>query len=335
MLLLAASVFAQAPPPKSLLGKVAAFHPTSAEFEIKPDKGDSVAVKVGAETIVKRIAPGQTDLSKAETISATDVAIGDRVLVTFGAPDPVEARRIVVIPATDIAKKEAADRADWQKRGAAGVVTAVNGNDIGVELRSLAGATRFTVTVGPKTSFKRYAPDSIRFADAKNSGLAEISVGDQLRARGEKSPDGTKVAAEDIVFGTFLSRAGTITAVNAEAREITIRDLASNKPVVVKFIPESRVKRMPVTGAPDAPKGNDIAQLLDSLPPIKIEDLKRGDVAVVSALKGPRADQITAVTFLANAEALVQLAMKARGAGANGPAPSLAGLAGSISNVSP
>ena len=333
-LLLAASVFAQAPPAKSLLGTVSAFRPNSAEFEVKPDTGDTIAVKVSSDTILKRIAPGQTDLAKAESINATDVSIGDRVLVTFGAPDPAEARRIVVIPATDIAKKEAADRADWQKRGAAGVVTAVSGNDISVELRSLAGAMKFTVTAGPKTSFKRYAPDSIRFADAKNSSFAEIGVGDQLRARGEKSQDGTKIAAEDIVFGTFLSKAGTVTAINAAAHEITIKDLANNKPLVVKFIPESRVKRMPEAAAPGAPKGNDIVQLLDSLPPIKIEDLKPGDVAVVSAMKGARADQVTAVTFLANAEALVQLAMKARGAGANGPAPSLAGLASSISNVS-
>jgi len=333
LLLVAATALAQAP--KSLLGTIAAFRPSTAEFEVKPDAGDSVAVKVSSDTILKRIAPGQTDLAKAEPIKATDVSIGDRVLVTFGAPDPAEARRIVVIPATDIAKKEAADRADWKSRGVTGVVTGIFGNDVTAELRSLAGATKFTITAGPKTSFKRYAPDSIRFADAKTSSLAEVSPGDQIRARGDKNQDGTKIAAEEVVFGTFLSKAGAVTAINAAAHEITLKDLATNKPLVVTFIAESSVKRMPDAGAPGAPKGNDIAQLLDSLPPIKIEDLKPGDVAVVSAMKGAKADQITAVTFLANAEALVQLAMKARGAGANGPSPSLAGLASSISNVGP
>ena len=347
-LFFAASLVAQAPTPKSLLGTVSAFRPSSAEFEVKPDVGDTVAVKVSSDTLLKRVAPGQTDLSKAESISATDVAIGDRVLVTFGAPDPAEARRIIVIPASDIAKRDAADRLDWQRRSATGVVTAIAGNDVSVELRSLGGATKFTITVGPKTTFKRYAPDSIRFVDAKNSSLAELSAGDQIRARGEKSSDGTKIAADDVVFGTFLSKAGTITAVNPVSHEITLKDLASNKPLLVKFIGESKVRRMPdaaamppggrgpaAEGRAGASRSVDIAQMLDSLPPIKFEDLKPGEVAVVSAIHGAKSDQITAITFLANAEALVQLAMAARGAGASGPAPSLAGLASSISSVAP
>src|SRR5689334_11472259 len=103
--------------PKSILGTVSAFHPGSAEFEIKPDTGDPLAVKISSATIAKRVAAGQTDLSKAESINVSDIAIGDRVLVTFGAPDPAEARRLIVIPASDLAKRDAADRADWQKRG--------------------------------------------------------------------------------------------------------------------------------------------------------------------------------------------------------------------------
>jgi hypothetical protein len=87
--------------------------------------------------------------------------------------------------------------------------------------------------------------------------------------------------------------------------------------------------------AAGAQRGPDIAQMLELLPPVKFEDLKTGEVVVVSAIQGAKPDQITAITFLANAETLVQLAMAARGAGATGPAPSLAGLAGSISNVGP
>src|SRR5207248_4126747 len=84
---------------------------------------------------------------------------------------------------------------------------------------------------------------------AKNSGLTEITVGDQLRARGQKNSDGTRVDAEDVVFGTFLSRAGTITAVNPGTREITLKDLANNKPVTVKFLADSQIKRMPEMAA--------------------------------------------------------------------------------------
>lgn len=333
----AVGMAAQSSAPKSLLGTISALRPDSAELDVKTDAGAVVPVKTTSSTIVRKIGAGQTDLSKAESLNVTAIAIGDRVLVTFGAPDPAEARRIVVIPAADILKKAAADRADWQQRGAAGVVTAITGNDVSVELRSLSGVTKFTVTVGPKTTFKRYAPDSVRFADAKDSSLAAVSAGDQIRARGQKTPDGAKIEAEDIVFGTFLSKAGTITAVNPSTHEITLKDLATNKPLVVNFVAESRVRRMPDVATVQAMlKGRgDMAQTIDSLPSVPLEDLKPGEVAVVSAIKGSKPDGITAMTFLANAETLVQLAMAARGAGASGPAPSLAGLASSISSVAP
>ena len=72
----------------------------------------------------------------------------------------------------------------------------------------------------------------MKFAEARSSKLAEIGVGDQVRARGVKSEDGLKVTAEDVVFGTFVTKAGTITAVNAETSEITVKDLANNKPLI-------------------------------------------------------------------------------------------------------
>ena len=46
-----------------------------------------------------------------------------------------------------------------------------------------------------------------------------------------------------------------------------------------------------------------------------------------------RYETVTAVTMLANAEMLVQMAMAARGA--TGPAPTLAGLAANIGGVGP
>jgi hypothetical protein len=344
--LFAISLFAQTAA-RSVLGTVSAVRASAAEIEVKPESGDAVVIKAGPSTATKKVAPGQTDLSKAENITLADVSAGDRVLVSLGSAG--EALRIVVIPATDLAKRDAADRLDWQRRGVAGVVTGINGSEVTVELRSLGPPTKYTVTADQKSTFKRYSSDSVRFADAKNSSLAELSVGDQIRARGVKSADGLKVGAEEIVFGTFLSRAGTIMSVNPGSHELTIKDLSNNKPLTVKFTSDSQVKRMPdmaslqgaaLQGAAGAGRGGpgrgpDIPQLLEGLPRISFDDLKKGEVAVVSAIRGATTDQVTAITFLANAETLVQLAMAARGAGATGPAPSLAGLASTISNVGP
>ena len=48
---------------------------------IKPDSGDARQVQVPLSAVLKRIAPGQKDLSTAETLQLSDLATGDRVLV--------------------------------------------------------------------------------------------------------------------------------------------------------------------------------------------------------------------------------------------------------------
>ena len=149
------------------------------------------------------------------------------------------------MPATDIVKKNQADRLEWTRRGVSGIVASKSGNEVTLKIRTLTGESQAVVTVTQKTAFKRYAPDSVKFADARNSNLGEIGVGDQVRARGVKSEDGLKVTAEDVVFGTFVTKAGTITAVNAETREITIKDLANNKPLAIRFTADSQIKKMP------------------------------------------------------------------------------------------
>lgn len=385
-LLFAAVMFAQTPANNAVIGAVTATRADASEMDVKQDNGASVVVRFNAATAAQRVAPGQTDLSKAESIKVADVAPGDRVLVTLDPAAGGAARRIVVMASSDIAKRNAEDRLDWTRRGVAGVVTAINGNEISLEQKTLSGTAKFTVKAGDKTSFKRYAPDSVKFADAKISKLAEVSVGDQLRARGQKSTDGLNVEAGEVIFGTFLSKAGTITAINSETKEVTVRDLVDKKAtLVIRFTADSQIKRMPEAagmagllaagrgGAPangnagaTAPSGTqrpaapasgpagrsatplaspaaagagrggpDVAQMLESLPAAKFEELKNGDTVVVSATSGARPGQLTAITFLANAEALVQLAVAARGGASNGPAPSLAGLASSISSIGP
>src|SRR5881409_992753 len=113
-------------------------------------------------------------------------------------PDPVEARRIVVMSSSDIAKRSEADRLDWIRGGVMGIVAARKSGEITLRMRSMQGERIATVTVSDATRYRRYAPDSVKFADARSSSVAEISVGDQLRARGQKSEDGLKVTAEEV-----------------------------------------------------------------------------------------------------------------------------------------
>jgi hypothetical protein len=333
---------AQTQPARSFVGTVAGLRPATAEVEVNPDSGEPVVAKFTADTIAQRIAPGEKDLKKAEAIQVTDVAAGDRVLLTL-EPSTSVVRRIVVMSASDIAKRNEAERADWQKRGVAGIVSAKSGNRITVKTRTFTGEVEAVVTVDDRTRFKRYAPDSVKFSDAKPSKLAEVSVGDQLRARGEKSEDGLKVSAEEIVFGTFLIKAGTISAVNAESQALTIKELDSKQSLTVVLTADSQLKRMPSFpgmmgeagrggmppmpgrggnpagmgrggGMNGPPGGFDINQMLERMPAVKLEDLKPGSTVVVSSTKGARKDQLTAIMLLSDADMLIQMASMMAGA---------------------
>jgi hypothetical protein len=335
---------AQTAPVKSIVGTVSAFKAETAEIEIRPDTGAAVAFKVTADTMAQRVAPGVTDLKKAESIKVTDVALGDRVLAT-AEPGTSNLRRIVVMAATDIARRNEADKLDWTKRGVSGVVASKSGNDITLKIRTMGGESQAVVTVTDKTAFKRYAPDSVKFADARNSQLSEVAVGDQVRARGQKSEDGLKVTADDVVFGTFVTKAGAITAINPETREVTVKDLANNKPLTIRFTADSQMKRMPdfagmmgggtgrggvpAGGAPPAGaarggmpaggmRGMDINAMLERMPQAKLEDLKPGEMIVVSSTKGAKNDQVTAIMMLANADFLLQMVAAQSGGGRSG-----------------
>jgi hypothetical protein len=347
-LLMVAACAAQAQPAKSFVGTVAGLRPESAEVVIRPDTGDPVVARFTPDTIAQKIAPGEKDLKNAQSIQVSEVAAGDRVLVTL-EPGTPNVRRIVVMSAGDIARHNEADRLDWQKRGVAGIVSAKAGNRITVKTRTPTGEAEAVVIADEKTSFKRYAPDSVKFGEAKPSKAAEVSVGDQLRARGEKSEDGLKVTAQEVVFGTFLLKAGSITAVNPESKELTVRELGSNTRLTVVLTVDSQIRQMlgfpagmpggggrggmpPIggrstnpgagnrgglTGGP--PGGNlDINQMVESMPVVKLEDLKPGDTVVISSTKGAKSDQLTAIMVLSNADMLIQMASMMSGANRGG-----------------
>jgi hypothetical protein len=312
-------------PANPISGTVTEFKPAALEIGIKPDSGETVFVKVGPETEVVQVPPGERDLSKGKAAGLTSLGRGDRVLVSF-VTGLAEARRIVWITATDIATRNQAERLDWQTRGISGIVRGVHGGEISLEIRTPLGAHTATVTVTGATRIRRYAPDSVKFADAVASSTAEVAAGDQLQARGQKSQDGSGVTAEDIVFGTFLTRLGPITAVNRDANEIQIQDLATKQPLTIRIAVDSRLKKMPdmramLTGKPPKGQGDsqgdgqgqdpahfDLQQTLERLPTAAIDDLKVGGGVIVTSTRGVNDGQVTAIMLLANADFFVRMA---------------------------
>lgn len=323
-LVFAASLLAaQTAPSKSVIGTVTGFKVNAhvTEILVKPDDGGASAIEFSPDTEVVRVAPGEQDLSKAEPARITDVLAGDRILASF-VEGMTPARRVVLMSATDIAKRNEANRLDWQKRGISGIVESKDGKNVIVK----QGAEAMTIVTNDRTTIRRYAPDSVGFSDAQFSNVDAITPGDQVQARGEKSADGLTLTAQEIVFGTFLTTAGEIKEVDAGTNRVTIENLATKQPMTVRLTAETRMRNMPDmqeimshmhqggggAGAehqPPAfqPGGRGMAQMIDMLPPAKIADLKPGETVVVTSTKGSMPDEITAIMFLANADFVAQM----------------------------
>jgi hypothetical protein len=94
------------------------------------------------------------------------------------------------------------------------------------------------------TSFLRYSPNSVKFADSQKGTIDQIKTGDQLRARGSRSADGKEITAEEVISGTFRNIAGTITSIDAANNSITVKDILAKKSVVIKFNPDSQMRKL-------------------------------------------------------------------------------------------
>jgi hypothetical protein len=356
LLSLGFSVPGQTPGVVSVIGEVKAIDNTSNQMVVRADNGVLFTVTLSDKTQYLRVAPGETSLAKATKIGLADVGSGDRVLARGrGAADQktVPALQVVVMSKADLAKKQEQERAEWRRRGVSGIVASLNAStqEITVSSRTLAGAPQAVIIpVTEKVMMRRYPPDTIpKYSDAKPSKFEEVKVGDQLRALGDKTADGTHLTAEEVVFGTFKIAGGTVTAIDATTNQIKINDLQTKKPLTIILKPESVLRRFPEGGmfgggggpgagngapsqgqaqgqaqqrpqgaGPGGPQGAapgrggmNMADLLERLPIISIKDLKVGDTIIMSSLQGADPTQLTAISLVTGIEPLLAM-MQAR-----------------------
>ncbi len=262
---------AAAPKKTRAVGTVTAMTGTS--ITLNTDSGPVVTVIVQPTTKLLRMEPGQTDLKAAATIQLTDVQVGDLLLVA-GIPSDdgksIAATTAVLMKKADVAEKQQHDLEEWQKNGVAGVVKAVDAANETITLSTgTLAANVITVHASKDTIIRRYAPNSIKFDDAKAGTITQIKAGDQLRARGTKSADGKELNAAEVVSGTFRSIPATFIAADAGSNTITVTDLVSKRPVTLKIGPDSQMHQLPAmfaqriamrlkagaAGAPGAPSG--------------------------------------------------------------------------------
>jgi hypothetical protein len=248
---------------------------TGKAIVLTTDAGAEVTIQVQDDARLVRIAPGQKDLKDAAPMQLAELQPGDRILVRGKMADDgktVLAASVIAMKQTDIAMKQSHERDEWQKHGVGGLVSAIDavGGTIKISTNALGAAKDVSIHVSKQTVLRRYAPDSVKFDDARPSAIEEIKVGDQLRARGTRGADGTELTADEIVSGAFRNIAGMINGVDASQGTITVMDLVAKKPITVKITADTQLRKlapamaqriaMRLKGAPaDAPAGGNAA----------------------------------------------------------------------------
>lgn len=254
VLAIALALFAQGSDPgiaaKHAIGEVKTIDAAAKQITIKTDAGSTVTVALSDKTTYKRLAPGETSLANAADITFADVGEGDRIMARGTVSEDkksVPALQIIVMTKGDLAKKQDAERAEWRRRGIVGVIAAIkpDTHEITITHRAMGGSQSVVLPVSDKVEMRRYAPDSIKFSDAKPSTFTELKVGDQLRALGDRTDDPLRFNPQKIVTGSFRTVGGVVTAVDPATGEIKINELEKKTPLTIVIKQDAVLRRFP------------------------------------------------------------------------------------------
>jgi len=235
---------------KNTIGEVQSNDTAAKQLKIKTDTGAIYTVTTGDKTNFLRVG-ADLDLKKATKIEPNEIHAGDRVLARGAVAEDtkaIAATSVVVMTKADVAQKQQKDREEWIKRGVSGTITAINPDSHEITIRvDTIPPKNATVETSEKLEYHRYAPDSVKFSDAKPSSFAELKVGDRLRALADKNEDGTRYKAEEIVSGSFRTLAAQVISVDPASNTMKVTDLSSKdkQPVIVHVNADTTVRRMP------------------------------------------------------------------------------------------
>jgi hypothetical protein len=349
-------VWGQTSQTKSVVGEVTSIDASAKQFNVKGDDGMNYVVSFDDSTSYLRMPLGEKDLKKAEKIKLSDVTAGDRLLARGSSGQeakPAPAKTVIIMTKADVAKKQEHDRTEWQRRGIAGTVMLVNASTKEITINTHGRDAKTVVIDASGAGFRRYASDSVRFADTKPSSFADLQPGDTIRALGDKNEDGTHFKAEELVSGSFQTIAATVVSADPATGEVRVTDLQTKKPVTVKVNQSSMLRRLdermatmlarrmrgdaagpgaaggegrgegPSVGGPGGPGGpggrgnfgggGDLQQVLERSPQLSLAELKKGDALIISGSKVTDGSPITAMSLVAGVEPFLAAAPRTSG----------------------
>lgn len=322
-------------------------------------KDGAIDVVLSGKTEYKRVPPENPSLKAAIASSFAEIGVGDKILVTgmvSGDKKTIPAKAVYILTKSDLAQRQTKDQEQWRTRGMSGKITAINQQtkEISITTPGVMGAKTTVLTAKPDAKFMRYAQDSVNFNEAKASTFEVLSVGDSLRAIGDKSEDGATFKAEQILSGAFQTVGGTITSINAEKGEITVNNIQTKKDVVIVVGKNSILKQFPaemaqrmaqfqmmqangggnvmrppnqqnqqnpqqnpnqIQGGGNRQGGGSLDDMLERFPTITIANLKVGEMIAVSSTKSTNLERVTAIKLLSGVEPFLKIPQVAGGGG--------------------
>src|SRR5262245_51913935 len=177
------------------LGDVTALDAASKTLTLKTKDGE-ITINLADATQYQKLPPDNPDLKAATPAALTDISVGDRVLASGKVSDDKKnlvSRRIILMTKADITKHQQSENEAW-RTGINGKVTAVDPvkKELTVTMRGMMGERSVVINDTSNAVFRRYSPSSIKYSDAQLGGFSDVKTGDQLRARGKRTPDGAR-----------------------------------------------------------------------------------------------------------------------------------------------
>jgi hypothetical protein len=316
--------------PLSVLGVVTELKADTREVIVTTAAGSKVTVTLTDTTVFMRIPPGETTKDKFIKINAGDFVVGDSVFARGRISEDrktMPAREFYVMSKGEIAGKRDRERDAWRTRGIAGTISAIKpeSNEITIEARTAEGPKPVVIAATRATKYRRYAPNSARFNDARAGSFTELAVGDHLRALGTKSADGARFTPDEIISGAFRTVTGAITEIDAGKNELKISDQADHQTVTVALTKDSTLRLLtpemlsalspdkpaapnqtPAAGPNQTKPNTDLQEMFDRLPAFTLAELKVGDAILVSGSKTADATRVTAIAVVSGVGPLLQ-----------------------------
>jgi Cu/Ag efflux protein CusF len=231
----------QTPAAKQFLaGEVTAVDAAAHTVTVRADTGETVTLSTTEQTTYTRLPQGVTDLKQGARVTFAEVRVGDRVVApgVTAAAGGSASRIILTARAAGGPGRDAGRRLN-------GRVVSVDAAKklIVVQARGREGQESVTVDASSAARVLRYAPDSMRPADAVAGSLAEVRAGQNIRATGERSADGTTFKAEEVLTGSFARFVGTVASADAQRGELVVKT-DDGKNVTLSFGARSSLRRI-------------------------------------------------------------------------------------------